>query len=142
MYLVHGDPEEPSALFTGDTLFVGGCGRFFEGSGEDMYKALFKTLAPLPNDTRVYCGHEYTVSNLRFALRVDPGNKALKNKLTWAETQRKAKRFTVPSTLGEERSYNPFMRVHLDAIKLGLGLPLSTSPIDTMNDLRSLKDSF
>ncbi|KAL8590650.1 hypothetical protein ACOMHN_067810, partial [Nucella lapillus] len=95
----------------GDTLFVGGCGKFFEGKPKDMYRALVEILGSLPKETKVYCGHEYTVSNLEYALKVEPDSDAVKNKLAWAESQRSSGLPTIPSTLEEEKQYNPFMRV-------------------------------
>lgn len=99
-----------SALFTGDTLFVGGCGRFFEGSATDMYRALYEVIGSLPDETLIYCGHEYTEKNLDFALTLEPGNAALHAKRAEARALRRAGRPTVPSRLGEERAYNPFLR--------------------------------
>ncbi|OQR89145.1 hypothetical protein THRCLA_09900 [Thraustotheca clavata] len=97
-------------VFTGDTLFVAGTGRFFEGNGEQMYRNLTVVLGSLPKSTKVYCGHEYTLNNLAFASFVEPGNEAIKNKISWAIERRKMNRPTVPSTLGEELDTNPFMR--------------------------------
>ncbi|XP_054549863.1 hydroxyacylglutathione hydrolase, mitochondrial isoform X4 [Talpa occidentalis] len=76
---------EPPAVFTGDTLFVAGCGKFYEGTADQMHKALLEVLGRLPPDTRVYCGHEYTVSNLQFARHVEPNNTAVREKLAWAK---------------------------------------------------------
>ncbi|XP_016063553.1 PREDICTED: hydroxyacylglutathione hydrolase, mitochondrial isoform X1 [Miniopterus natalensis] len=77
--------SEPPAVFTGDTLFVAGCGKFFEGTADEMYKALIEVLGRLPPDTRVYCGHEYTINNLKFARHVEPSNPAIQEKLAWAK---------------------------------------------------------
>ena len=108
------------AAFTGDMLFAGGCGRLFEGNAAMMYEALCEKLAALPDDVRVFCGHEYTESNLRFAVTIEPENKAM-----WAKLERVQKlragaaadwhdatdgEMTIPSTIGEERETNPFMR--------------------------------
>jgi hydroxyacylglutathione hydrolase len=111
----------PGAIFCGDTLFAGGCGRIFEGTPEMMHRALNEKLARLPEETRVYCGHEYTESNLRFALHVEPGNRATQEKMAWVR-ERRAKaasnwheateaEMTIPSTIGEEKATNPFLRV-------------------------------
>ena len=97
------------AVFTGDTLFAGGCGRLFEGDAAQMMASLGK-LSALPDDTRVYCGHEYTEKNLRFALTLEPANRALQEKMAAVETLRRAGRPTVPSTIGEEKATNPFLR--------------------------------
>lgn len=76
------------AVFTGDTLFLGGCGRFFEGTAEQMHSALIGKLSQLPDDTNVYCGHEYTLQNLAFGQHVEPNNDDIANKIKWAKTQR------------------------------------------------------
>lgn len=95
----------------GDCLFVGGCGKFFEGTGADMQNSLFEKLAALPHDTKVYCGHEYTLSNYRFALSVDPDNEALRHANSIAEEKRREGKPTVPSTIDIELRTNPFFRV-------------------------------
>jgi hydroxyacylglutathione hydrolase len=97
------------SLFCGDTLFACGCGRVFEGTAEQMLASLTK-LAALPDETRVYCGHEYTLANIRFARAVDPGNSALAAREERAGKLRAAGKPTLPSTLGEERATNPFLR--------------------------------
>ncbi len=96
-------------LFTGDTLFAMGCGRLFEGVPADMFAAMAK-LAALPGDTRVYCGHEYTVANGRYAVVAEPGNAAAQAALAEAERLRAAGRPTLPTTISAERATNPFMR--------------------------------
>lgn len=96
-------------LACGDTLFSLGCGRLFEGTAEEMFASLRK-LAALPDDTLVCCGHEYTESNLRFALSVDPDNPALRRRAAEIAAARAAGRPTVPSRLGEEKACNPFLR--------------------------------
>lgn len=119
--------DEARAVFCGDTLFAGGCGRLFEGTPEMMFDAMRK-LGSLPNETRVFCGHEYTEANLRFAAHVEPDNAAVREKL---ERVRKIRaraaadwhdagpdEMTVPSTIGEEHETNPFMRAP-DAAELG-----------------------
>jgi hydroxyacylglutathione hydrolase len=97
------------SLFCGDTLFACGCGRVFEGTPAQMLDSLQK-LAALPDDTRVYCGHEYTLANIRFARAVDPQNPVLAAREVRAQALRDAGRPTLPSTLGEERATNPFLR--------------------------------
>ena len=97
------------SLFCGDTLFACGCGRLFEGTAEQMYASLAK-LAALPDETRVYCGHEYTLANIRFAREVEPGNAVLAAREKRAAGLREAGKPTLPSTLGEERATNPFLR--------------------------------
>ncbi|XP_019397432.1 PREDICTED: hydroxyacylglutathione hydrolase-like protein isoform X1 [Crocodylus porosus] len=103
-------PDAP-ALFSGDTLFVGGCGRFFEGTAEQMYKNLTDVLAALPEETKVFCGHECAVRNLKFASKVEPENENVKKKLAWAKRRDDEDLPAVPSTLQEEFQYNPFLRV-------------------------------
>nr|CAD1828898.1 unnamed protein product [Ananas comosus var. bracteatus] len=110
-YYVTGKAEEDPAVFTGDTLFIAGCGKFFEGTAEQMYQSLCVTLGSLPKPTRVYCGHEYTEKNLRFALTVEPENEKISQKLSWAQHQRQDGLPTIPSTIGEEFETNPFMRL-------------------------------
>ncbi len=116
------------AAFTGDMLFAGGCGRLFEGDAAMMYEALCEKLSALPDDVRVFCGHEYTESNLRFAVTVEPGNAAMREKLERVQKIRAhaaadwhdagPDEMTIPSTIGEERETNPFMRAP-DAAELG-----------------------
>lgn len=101
-------PRE-GVVFTGDTLFAAGCGRLFEGDPGQMMASLGR-LAALPDDTRVYCGHEYTVRNLEFAATLEPGNRAIADKLAWARACRAEGRPTVPTTLASERATNPFLR--------------------------------
>jgi hydroxyacylglutathione hydrolase len=98
-----------AAAFVGDTLFAMGCGRLFEGSAEQMYDNL-QRLAALPPETRVYCAHEYTLSNARFAVTVEPENEALRSRLGEVEAARAAGEATVPTTIALERATNPFIR--------------------------------
>lgn len=97
------------SLFCGDTLFACGCGRLFEGTAEQMMASLAK-LAALPDATKVYCGHEYTLANIAFAQQVEPANGALAARLARDRKLREAGKPTLPSTLGEERATNPFLR--------------------------------
>jgi hydroxyacylglutathione hydrolase len=108
--LYHVTHQDQSALFTGDTLFVAGCGKFFEGNAEQMCHALLNVVPSLPHQTKVFPGHEYTVSNLKFAVSVQPESQAAKAKLKWAEEQRAQGIPTIPSTIAEELTYNPFMK--------------------------------
>lgn len=133
------DPARGDALFCGDTLFVAGCGRFFEGDAAQMHHALNTVFAALPDDTRVYCGHEYTVANLEFARTVEPDNPAIAAKLAWARAERAAGRSTVPSTLGEEKTCNPFMRVAHESVQAATG---TGDPVSAMAALRRAKDDF
>jgi hydroxyacylglutathione hydrolase len=127
------------AVFTGDTLFVAGCGRLFEGTPAMMYASLCEKLAKLPPETRVYCGHEYTASNLRFALHVEPDNAAVKDKLAKVTVMRERGEATVPSTIGEELATNPFLRVHEAAVQQKF--PGETAA-DVLGAVRAAKDGF
>jgi hydroxyacylglutathione hydrolase len=126
-------------VFTGDTLFIAGCGRFFEGSSDQMIQNLNVILGNLPPDTKVYCGHEYTVTNLKFALSVEPHNVDIKNKLDWASNKVAKREPTVPSTIGEEKKINPFMRLHVNHVKKFTG---ETDEIEVMTVLRHKKNEF
>ncbi|XP_039333831.1 hydroxyacylglutathione hydrolase, mitochondrial isoform X1 [Saimiri boliviensis] len=131
--------SQPPAVFTGDTLFVAGCGKFYEGTADEMCKALLEVLGRLPADTRVYCGHEYTINNLKFARHVEPGNAAVQEKLVWAKEKYNIGEPTVPSTLAEEFTYNPFMRVREKTVQQHAG---ETDPVTTMRAVRREKDQF
>lgn len=102
-------------LFCGDTLFTCGCGRLFEGTAQQMVASLDK-LARLPGTTRIFCGHEYTIANIRFALAVEPDNARLKARLARDEAKRERAEPTVPSTLEEELATNPFLRCSQPAV--------------------------
>jgi len=120
--------DAAKAVFSGDTLFAAGCGRLFEGTPEMMFSALKEKLGTLPDDVRVFCGHEYTEGNLRFAAHVEPQNAAVQEKLKRVEQIRSRaaadwhdatpEEMSVPSTIGEERATNPFLRA-ADAAELG-----------------------
>ncbi|KAG0276393.1 hypothetical protein BGZ95_007601 [Linnemannia exigua] len=125
------------AVFTGDTLFLSGCGRFFEGTAADMYNSLIHVLATLPVETKVYCGHEYTLANLKFARHVEPDNVHVAQKLQWATDE--MVKSTIPGTIGEELLVNPFLRVNEPSLQASTG---KTDPIDVMHDLRELKNNF
>lgn len=127
------------AVFTGDTLFVGGCGRLFEGTAEQMYESLNVKLARLPRETKIYCGHEYTVNNLRFAVSVEPGNGLAAVKLAAAQAIRARGEPTVPSTLDEELATNPFLRCEETAF---LARYPAFKPAQTFAQVRKAKDEF
>lgn len=135
------DTSDRKAVFTGDTLFVAGCGRFFEGSASDMHQSLNETLATLDDDTVVFCGHEYTQNNLRFAASVEPNNDHIKKKIEWAKTQRQHGLPTVPTTIGEEKKTNPFMRNATKEVKAALDMH-DADDVAVMKELRARKDSF
>jgi len=128
-----------SILFTGDTLFIGGCGRFFEGTAEEMYQNLCKTIASMPDDTLIYCGHEYTVNNLKFGLAVEPDNNEMKKYYEWAQEQRKNGKPTLPSTVKQEKEINPFLRVQQPAVMKYTG---KGTAVEVMNELRTKKNNF
>jgi hydroxyacylglutathione hydrolase len=132
------------AVFTGDTMFIAGCGRVFEGKAETMVASLAK-LAALPDSTRVYCGHEYTVKNLEFALTLEPNNQALKDKYAWAKSERAAGRYTIPSTIGDEKRINPFLRsssAELRASIRKIDPAVPDDPVAIFARARALKDKF
>ncbi len=132
--------REQAAVFTGDTLFAMGCGRLFEGTPAQMWASLQKLVA-LPPDTRVYCGHEYTLSNGRFALTVDIGNADLHARMTDVESARLQGRPTIPSSIALERATNPFLRATEAALASAVGLAFG-DPVAVFAELRRLKDSF
>jgi hydroxyacylglutathione hydrolase len=129
--------DDSKAVFTGDMLFAGGCGRLFEGNAQMMYDALCVKLAALPNDYLVYCGHEYTEGNLKFALTIEPENREIKERYAsvcgiranaaadWHDAT--PAEMTIPSTIGEEKSTNPFMRA---------------DTAEELGRIRELKDNF
>ena len=129
-----------NALFCADTLFSLGCGRLFEGTPEDMWKSL-KKFDALPDQALVYCGHEYTQSNARFALSVDPDNVALKARAEEVDRQRAAGAPTVPTTLGMERATNPFLRPDDSAIRAQLAME-GADVVEVFAEIRRRKDSF
>lgn len=131
---------DASALFSGDTLFALGCGRLFEGTPAQMWNSLLK-LRELPADTRVYCGHEYTLSNARFAVSIDPGNPALKERAADIAVLRDAGKPTIPTTLGVERATNPFLRADDPALAAELGLA-GADPVEVFAEIRRRKDHF
>jgi hydroxyacylglutathione hydrolase len=128
------------AGFVGDTLFALGCGRLFEGTPGQMWISLQKILR-WPDETRIYCAHEYTQSNARFALSVEPQNAALQARSARVSQLRAAGQPTVPSTLGEERATNPFLRPQSRDLRATIGLP-SGSDVEVFAKTRALKDAF
>ncbi len=132
--------EESAALFCGDTLFALGCGRLFEGTPQQMWSSLSK-FRKLPEDTRVYCAHEYTQANARFALSVEPENQALQDRSRAIDVARAEDRPTVPSTLGEELATNPFLRADLPNLAANVGLS-GSDPVAVFAEVRRRKDNF
>jgi hydroxyacylglutathione hydrolase len=132
--------KELSALFTGDTLFYAGCGRIFEGTAEKLYGSL-KKLCALPPDTRIYCGHEYTLGNLLFAKSVEPDNGAIDERTVSARMLLDNGRPSGPSTLEQELATNPFLRVDRKTIRTITLLP--DAPAEAVfSELRKRKDRF
>ncbi|MCZ8310199.1 MAG: hydroxyacylglutathione hydrolase [Magnetospirillum sp.] len=129
-----------AALFCGDTLFALGCGRMFEGTAPQMWMSLAKIRA-LPDATQVYCAHEYTQSNAKFAVSVDPDNAELRARSATIDRQRLAGEATVPSLLGLEKRTNPFLRADDAGLARRMGLP-ATQPAAVFGALRAAKDVF
>ncbi len=131
-------------LFCGDTLFAGGCGRLFEGSATQMYQSL-QQLAALPSTTQVYCAHEYTLTNLQFALQVEPENTAIQQRLFQVQKLRTQQQPSLPTSIGLELATNPFLRVTqptvIDAAQRYADQAL-TDPVDVFAALRDWKDHF
>ena len=132
--------EQEKIIFTGDTLFSLGCGRVFEGTHEEMFRSLNK-IKNLPPDTKIYCGHEYTNSNLNFCLEYDPKNTHLKDKKIDIEKKLNSNQPTIPSTVADEIKTNIFLRCDDPELKRGLGLK-DSSDVEVFSKLRDLKDSF
>ena len=132
------------AVFCGDTLFAAGCGRLFEGTPAMMYTALVEKLGRLPAATRVYCGHEYTAKNLEFAAALEPSNQAVRDKAERVRAMRARGEPSVPSTIGEERATNPFLRVEKPEIlaKVADDLGGDRSNASLFGALRRAKDRF
>ncbi|QYX57698.1 hydroxyacylglutathione hydrolase [Roseovarius sp. SCSIO 43702] len=128
------------AAFTADSLMALGCGRVFEGTMEQMWHSLSK-LAALPEDTRIYSGHEYTAANARFALSIDPKNSALISRARAVDAARTDNQPTVPSLLSEELATNPFLRASDPALKSELGMSRA-SDAETFAEIRTRKDNF
>lgn len=131
---------EADALFCGDTLFSLGCGRLFEGTPRQMWTSLSR-LRDLPGSTRVYCAHEYTESNARFALAIDNDNPALRRRAEEVSALRARGLPTVPSTLADERAANPFLRADDPALAAAIGLGAG-DPVAVFAETRRRKDAF
>ncbi len=133
-----------SMVFTGDTLFSAGCGRMFEGTPEIFSDSLMQ-LKNLPEETKIYCGHEYTINNLKFALTVEPNNQAAKDHLEHCKQLISKEKKTLPSTIGLERKINPFLRITEQTViqaAEGWADRQLSSPADVFKILRKWKDSF
>jgi hydroxyacylglutathione hydrolase len=138
-YFVDTGPER--AVFTGDTLFIAGCGRLFEGKPAQMLASLTR-LSELAVDTRVYCGHEYTEQNLRFAAYLEPDNDAVNAARDAAATQRARGQPTVGTTIAHELAVNPFLRVRSARVRFRLGIADGADDIQAFGAMRAAKDSF
>jgi len=138
-HIVYYFPGE-NAAFVGDTLFAMGCGRLFEGSPEQMWTSLQK-LMNWPGRTRIYCAHEYTQANGRFALTVDPGNKALIKRMEEVARLRAEGHPTVPTTLHQEKRTNPFLRPDSKGIRAQLGME-DAADVEVFAEVRRRKDRF
>jgi hydroxyacylglutathione hydrolase len=136
VYLLRDD----RVAFVGDTLFAMGCGRLFEGSPAEMWSSLGKITA-WPDDTRIYCAHEYTQANARFALTVEPGNVALVERAAEVDRLRERRRPTVPTTVALEKATNPFLRPASRNLRETIGL-LGATDVDVFAKTRALKDAF
>lgn len=129
---------EPGELFCGDTLFAGGCGRLFEGTPTQMVDSLSK-LRSLPDDTHVWCAHEYTLKNLQFALTVDSDNTDLQKRFDEVKVSRNRGEATIPSLLGVEKRTNPFLRWEQPSLQASTK---SSNPVQTFARIRGMKDRF
>lgn len=139
----HSSGAEP-LLFCGDTLFAAGCGRMFEGTPPQMWASLSK-LAALPPATRVYCGHEYTIANLRFAAAVEPDNADVRARALREAAKRDGGMPTLPSTIGDEHATNPFLRAALPSVTAGAARHAGRAmrdAVDTFATLRAWKNDF
>ncbi len=132
--------EEDGVAFVGDTLFALGCGRLFEGTPEQMWTSLSKLMA-LPDDTIVYCAHEYTQANARFAVTVDPENEALAARAKEIDEKRARGEWTVPTTIGLEKATNPFLRAADPKLRHAIGLD-AASDVEVFAETRHRKDNF
>ncbi|XP_023472456.2 hydroxyacylglutathione hydrolase-like protein isoform X1 [Equus caballus] len=138
-FLWEDECPDPPALFSGDALSVAGCGPRLEGTAQQMYRSLAKTLGILPPETKVFCGHEHTLANLEFAQKVEPCNDHVRAKLLWAKKRDEDDVPTVPSTLGEELLYNPFLRVAEESVRKFTG---KVAPAEVLEALCRERASF
>ncbi|XP_038680414.1 probable hydroxyacylglutathione hydrolase 2, chloroplastic isoform X1 [Tripterygium wilfordii] len=129
------------AIFTGDTLFSLSCGKLFEGTPEQMLSSLGKIMS-LPDDTKIYCGHEYTLSNSKFALSIEPNNRALQSYAAHVAQLRSKDLPTIPTTLKMEKACNPFLRTSSTEIRQHLDIPTTASDEEALGAIRRAKDSF
>jgi hydroxyacylglutathione hydrolase len=135
-YWFHAD----NLAFVGDTLFSIGCGRVIEGTPEQMWRSLLK-LRDLPNDTEIYCGHEYTAANIKFARTVEPNNKALASREAEAKQQIGRSEPTIPTTIAEEKQANPFLRADVAEVAAAIGMT-GKSATEVFTEIRARKNKF
>jgi hydroxyacylglutathione hydrolase len=132
--------KQDKLAFVGDTLFSVGCGRIIEGDPDMMWASLLK-IRNLPPDTEVFCGHEYTAANVNFALTIEPKNLALRTRAEEVVRLVEQKRPTIPTTIQQEKSYNPFLRADLHSVAGGIGME-GVPPAQVFATIRSRKDKF
>jgi hydroxyacylglutathione hydrolase len=132
--------KKENMAFVGDVVFSSGCGRIFEGSSEDMFNSINK-IKKLPSETKIFCGHEYTQSNLKFCLSIIPHDKELKQKEMQVQSLRKNNQPTIPTTVGHEKKTNIFFRTNDLEIRKAINL-LGASDLEIFTKLRKLKDNF
>lgn len=137
-YFSPSSPTDTGELFCGDTLFAGGCGRLFEGTPTQMVHSLTQ-IRSLPDHTRIWCAHEYTLKNLKFALTVDPHNPDLQSRFQTVQTMRQRHESTVPSLLGTEKRTNPFLRWDCPQLQQQVN---GSNPIQTFARIRGMRDQF
>lgn len=140
-YYVQPAEDSPNGiLWTGDTMFVGGCGRLLECDAQSMWESLGK-LASLPDETLVYCGHDYTLENCEFALTIEPGNEAIEQRLNEIRQIQSRGGLAVPSTIAQEKMTNPFLRAGTPQLKAALGMERARA-VEVFAELRRRKDVF
>lgn len=139
-YYVPAPAGNAGAVYTGDTLFIGGCGRLLEGDAPMMWRSLQK-LAALPADTLVYCGHDYTLENYEFAVTIDPASRRLRDRLAEIQKATEYGQLTVPSTIAQERMTNVFLQADHPQIQTALGMT-GAPPEEVFAELRQRKDLF
>jgi hydroxyacylglutathione hydrolase len=139
-YLPPTDEQDAGILWTGDTLFIDGCGRLLECNAKTMWDSLQK-LAALPDRTNLYCGHDYTLENYEFALTIEPHNQAVKNRPNEIKQKQQHGELTVPSTMSQEKQTNIFLHACTPEIKNALNMP-QADDVETFAELRRRKDIF
>jgi hydroxyacylglutathione hydrolase len=139
-YVQPSGDDNIAILWTGDTLFIGGCGRLLECNAQSMWESLGK-LASLPNETLVYCGHDYTLENYEFALSIEPGNEVVERRFDEIKQTLKQGGLTVPSTMLQEKTTNAFLRAGMPGLKAALGMTQARA-VEVFAELRRRKDVF